>query len=276
MNQQFQKTYEEPIQLKYITERSFPIHIHNHVELLIVFEGSHGISINDCKYVVHAGELAVVFPNSIHSLFKIDDNVLIAPLIVFTPNATKDLMATFANYLPRNPHLHPDPHLFEELKQICLKMYSLPLDSKREFILRGYLYVLLAYIMDDVDLVKRSLIAYRGKSAIVMGCIEYITNNFTSHLTLSSVAKELNISEAHLSSLFGTYFKTNFRAYINSLRINEAQNHLINTDMTITDICYLCGYENQKTFNKAFKDICGMTPNEYRQMQTTFLPISTP
>ena len=50
--------------------------------------------------------------------------------------------------------------------------------------------------------------------------------------------------------------------------MGEAQNLLINTDMTITRIGLRVGYNDSNYFQNVFKDFMGMTPKEYRKLWT--------
>ena len=55
-----------------------------------------------------------------------------------------------------------------------------------------------------------------------------------------------------------------FKAYLDTMRINQAAKLLKNTSERITLIAMKCGYDNIRTFNSAFKRITGVTPREYR------------
>ena len=57
---------------------------------------------------------------------------------------------------------------------------------------------------------------------------------------------------------------TSFNQYVNSLRVNLAQNLLRSTKKSVLDICYECGFDSQRTFNRAFKELCGASPSAYR------------
>ena len=53
--------------------------------------------------------------------------------------------------------------------------------------------------------------------------------------------------------------------YIIRRRIGEAQNLLIGTDRSITEIAFSCGYNNSNYFQSVFKRLVGMTPGQYRR-----------
>lgn len=95
--------------------------------------------------------------------------------------------------------------------------------------------------------------------------LRYITENFAGNITLAQVAKEINYTPAYVSTLFVTYAGVNFKSYLDSFRINKAVELVKNTDMTVLDIASVCGYENVRTFQYAFKRITGSSPSEMRK-----------
>ena len=94
--------------------------------------------------------------------------------------------------------------------------------------------------------------------------LQYISEHFTEPLTLESTAHALGISRIHLSHIFSQQLHINFRQYINTLRIDRAKTLLHDPSNSISQIAYLCGYGNQRTFHRAFLTQCSITPNQYR------------
>lgn len=74
-------------------------------------------------------------------------------------------------------------------------------------------------------------------------------------------------------SLFSIAFKDcvgiNFVNYLKDIRIAEAKRLLETTDEKILDISRKVGYDNEKHFMKIFKNICGISPSEYRRNAMT-------
>ena len=52
--------------------------------------------------------------------------------------------------------------------------------------------------------------------------------------------------------------------YINNIRIDNAKNLLTNTEKPIIEICYECGYESLRTFNRVFLQTVNTSPRQYR------------
>jgi AraC-like DNA-binding protein len=88
----------------------------------------------------------------------------------------------------------------------------------------------------------------------------------TEHLTLKDLASELDLPEYRTRNLINqTLGYRNFNDYINQLRIHEAAERLKSEpDSPILNISLDVGYRTLSSFNRAFKDIKGMSPTEYR------------
>ncbi|MGX5817968.1 helix-turn-helix domain-containing protein [Chitinophaga lutea] len=86
-------------------------------------------------------------------------------------------------------------------------------------------------------------------------------------LRLKDTADELGTSTTYLSQAVNEKLGMGFPDYVNALRINHAK-RLLCTDegaeLTMQEILSRSGFSNKTTFNKAFRDITGMTPTEYR------------
>lgn len=90
-------------------------------------------------------------------------------------------------------------------------------------------------------------------------------------LSLSILAREMNISVSYLSKIINTYSDSNFSDYINKYRIAHAKMILSDDDYkkyTIAAIGLECGFNSKSAFYTAFKKFTSMTPTLYRQSQT--------
>lgn len=88
------------------------------------------------------------------------------------------------------------------------------------------------------------------------------------NLGISTIAKELNISEGYVSQLINKNSDYNFNDYINNLRINEAKEMLDDNtyeNYTIVAIGLEAGFNSKSSFYSAFKKFTGHTPNEYKK-----------
>jgi len=101
----------------------------------------------------------------------------------------------------------------------------------------------------------------------IQKALKYINNNISDNVTLSHLAKELNLHQNYLSALFKKEMGLTFQNYISKLRIQEAKRLLHYSDYSILDIALHLGFKSQSHFTTLFKKYEGDTPKEYRKIR---------
>lgn len=87
-------------------------------------------------------------------------------------------------------------------------------------------------------------------------------------LSLSRLANHLGTTSKNISFVLNQKLGKNFTDYINHYRVEEVKDRLLrseNKKYTITALAYECGFNSQPTFQRAFKNIVGITPSEFLQ-----------
>lgn len=121
--------------------------------------------------------------------------------------------------------------------------------------------------MKEVDLNKDKHIPVED---LAQKIVQYITLNFKQDISLDTLAEEFNVSRYYISHIFSERIKINFRNYLALLRTEYAAGLIRTTDDSITNICSCAGFNSQRTFNRAFKQIYGITPREYKNNISEF------
>lgn len=97
---------------------------------------------------------------------------------------------------------------------------------------------------------------------------EYIRNNCGSNdMSLTKIADDFGYASTYFSKLFKELFHENFAVYLEKVRIEEVCN-LLKQDLTLEKIAEKTGYNSVYVMRTAFKRIKGMTPNEYRKLNS--------
>jgi two-component system response regulator YesN len=86
-------------------------------------------------------------------------------------------------------------------------------------------------------------------------------------LCLDAVANRFNISKGYLSQFFKEQTGVNFSDYLENLRMTQAKESLLNTDLPVHEIAIQSGYSSSNTFCRAFKRIYGISTTEYRRSE---------
>ena len=90
-------------------------------------------------------------------------------------------------------------------------------------------------------------------------------NLYSMHgITREDVAKAMMTNHIRLTKLLKEATGLTFNAYTTKIRLDQAARMLLETNDTIEQIFYTCGYRTRSTFNRAFTDAFGCTPKEYR------------
>lgn len=92
----------------------------------------------------------------------------------------------------------------------------------------------------------------------------YMKENYRSDLSLDSLAEVFGYSPAYLSKMLKKYAGINYKAYLQSIRLEYAYQELVNTERTISSIAMDHGFASSKAFTRAFQAKYGMSPSEYR------------
>ena len=104
-------------------------------------------------------------------------------------------------------------------------------------------------------------VAQLGRIKIVY---DHIMDNFRKEVRIKEISDKLNISEAAFYKFIKKHTKKTYTQIINEFRINYASKLLMNSDKTVAQICFECGYNNLSYFNRKFKEIMQETPHAFR------------
>lgn len=94
---------------------------------------------------------------------------------------------------------------------------------------------------------------------------EFVSKNFSEPMAVVDIAKHIGMHPASATKLFKRICGMSLMSYITQHRIFHAQRLLFTTDMKIIDVALESGYQSASRFYAAFKEICGVSPQEYRK-----------
>jgi len=96
--------------------------------------------------------------------------------------------------------------------------------------------------------------------------INFIGKHLDDELTLEQLSNVAYFSKYHFHRLFTAYTGVSLRQYVKWLRLKRAAHQLIvDKDNTIIEIALNAGFESHESFTRAFKQICGVSPNDFRK-----------
>jgi len=95
--------------------------------------------------------------------------------------------------------------------------------------------------------------------------LQYIQEHYSEELTSAKIAKSAAISESECLRCFRSMIGTTPIQYVRQVRIQKAAELLTVTQEKIAEIGALCGFQEMSYFARAFRELKGCTPSEYRK-----------
>lgn len=117
------------------------------------------------------------------------------------------------------------------------------------------------------DLVKQPSLNYfeDASSDIISKALTYMNDNYEKNISLNDVAEYVYMTPVYFSTFFKKATGENFIKRMTTIRLEHAKELLLNSDLTVNEICYTVGYNHIGNFLDKFKKKFNMTPNEYRK-----------
>ena len=94
----------------------------------------------------------------------------------------------------------------------------------------------------------------------------FVKINYHRKIRLIEMSDLVSMTEQSFSRFFSKNMKRTFFEYLNEFRVNIASRMLLETDRSVTEIGFLCGYETLPFFHKQFKKFKKFTPLAFRKL----------
>jgi len=97
----------------------------------------------------------------------------------------------------------------------------------------------------------------------------YIKENVQNNISLADIASVIGLTRESFCRYFKKVHKKNFITFLNEYKVALASKLLIETDLSISEIGYECGYNSKSFFHRQFTHLMKMSPKEYRVSYTS-------
>ena len=120
--------------------------------------------------------------------------------------------------------------------------------------------------IEPIDHHFGGLIASPAETERFQKVFSYLIGNYQQEVCLKTVAKIANLTPTAFCRYFKTVTRKTLVETVTEFRINHACQLLRNTEKSVNEICFECGFGNNSYFNKTFKAITDYTPLQYRNL----------
>lgn len=230
---------------------SFPLHIHSSFEWITVTEGEMQVTVEQRVYRLHAGDSVLVFPNQAHAMQS--DAHSRHFLCIFSQKLVQAYSKSTAGRIPQSNLFSPDPFYINALLNVDAKGCS-------EIQIKGMLYSLCGEFDAQATYEDRG----RGVDGLLEEIFQFVEQNHSKDCSLSALSVHTGYHYVYLSQYFKQATGLSYTDYVIRYRVNEASYLLKNTSQTVLQTAYDCGFESLRSFNRNFKRVTALTPQEYR------------
>ncbi|MBU3099492.1 MULTISPECIES: AraC family transcriptional regulator [Clostridium] len=254
-----------------------PIHSHNYFEISYVLKGNCQFLFEKEERTLREGELCIIAPMSSHNIIVDDYNSIIITISIkkstfdsafFTLLSQKDLLSYFFRTILYN-QTSPNYLLFftdnsDDIKTIIknLIMENYKGDIYYNNCSISWANILFSNILRNYsDTIQFYNYDIDNDFSLIL---QYIQHNYRD-LSLKALAKHFHYSEAYLSTLIKKNIGLNFVAFITKLKMSDAKDYLINTNLSIEKISEYVGYNSVDHFSRTFKKYYKKSPQQYRK-----------
>jgi len=175
-----------------------------------------------------------------------------------TININSDRLELLPEFRTRDPQIEAIAMLLlAELKQkhIGGRLYTESLAN-----------VLAVHLLRQYSASAPRLAIYEGglTQRQLLQILEYINEHLSQDIKLTDLAELLGMSQFHFSHLFKQSLGIAPYQYLLQQRVERAKQLLKQTNQSIIDIAFLCGFNSHSHLSKQFRQLTGMTPTAYR------------
>lgn len=254
--------------------RAADVHIHDAVEFIYMIKGSVRITVDDREDRLSEGDLVMLRSRGVHSMRTEESPINSYYTLKIRPKlirnlSPKNLAGRIAlrfsvfnenlKYIWRKEELEGSEMLrgYRELMEKC--------DRDGEYndisMLSSVLTVVFG-VLSDGEAVFDEI---NSDANQIYESITYINENYAEDITAEQAAEKVNMSYSYFAKSFKAATGKTFTEYLNITRINEAEQMLINTDLSVSEIATRCGYNNISYFISLYKKHKGITPLSERK-----------
>ena len=255
-------------------QMDFPLHFHEDYELCLTLNVRGKRILGNLVEDFTEKDLVITTPNVLHC-YKRDDaflNVRCEVVVIQFPKELPSWGIFDTDQLRniRNLLCQPAPGLkFSEETAEAVRERLLRLPRTEGFeavqLFFGILHELACADRTQVELIGvQSSDSTLPHSRRINKIVQFVEKNYHHKISLEDVGELVGMSASSVSRFFKQRTRHNFWDYLNGFRIDRAAQMMIETEHTISEISYACGFNNISNFNRVFRERIGTTPSDYR------------
>lgn len=253
--------------ISFYPSETYGPHKHLRIEINYVKKGYCILHLDNESVTFREGEIMIITPDVNH-LFEAGSEGTTLMQLEFLPEIFShfNFNGETGDFVPNSVFLFSEENrLIKIVNNIRIMRVVQRIVNELEAKSPYYQYLVVMYYAELLILIYR----YMDESYLpictnesLKKALAYIRLNFHKDINITNVAEHTGISERHLRGLFAQHLNLSPLDYLNQIRINKAVEMLRNTEMSIKEICFRCGFQSPQYFSRIFKQQIGISPRE--------------
>lgn len=234
------------------------LHYHNALEVNICTKLKGIANVNGKTINLSTDPIIVIPPNTIHSydIQKSDGEMLIAMISLDNLSDLHNISSIkkqidFAN-------LPPISCTYKEL--ITPIEHYITTESRNIFLSSSIVFHILDILYRNSRIESNTI---NNSDELIKQIITYTEQNYMENISLDTLSEISNFSNAHFCRYFKNKTGITYIEYLLLVRLNKAKD-LLNKGLTVSEVCFECGFNNLSYFIRKFKEYnSGLTPGKF-------------
>lgn len=225
---------------------------------ILMADDSHGVT---QTYHIRSGQGFLVFPNQITTYIADSEHPWEYTWLEFDGLRVKEAL-DITTLSPSSPVYHTNlPSMRNTLSDEM--SYIVHHSDQSPFHLIGHLYLFLDSLIQSC---RKSTPVQSSKMSdyYIKEAITYIEHNYQNNISIEDIAKIVGVNRSYFGKIFHNAIGKSPQEFLIHYRMIKATELLKLTSLSIADIGKAVGYENQLHFSRAFKNIYGVSPLNWR------------
>ncbi len=271
MKKRYIKYGNNSLKISLASIENYPLSWQDSTRILFLLKGSIIVGMENEEYRLRESYIEIINQEEIYYIKSTEEDNLVL-IIDISPNFLEDFKmkdSPIYYYTNTLDYSQQSDARYEKLRKQLAILYYEKLNKRDGYKTRldeelgSMLYHLsnnFHYLFYESEGLKEDDIQLERFTRI----INYIKTNYYKRVRLQQIAESEYLTPQYLSYKIKDIFGQGFNDFLNKIRVEESRKLLLSTKMAISEISLEVGFSHVRYYNKHFKKIYGMTPQDYR------------
>lgn len=232
--------------------------MHDKLSIIAIKYGNIKLHLKFNDLILKKNTLAIINPYEMHSASKMNKTSKQLYALYLDKKWIEKLQKNLFNtrdYIVFTDNLIKDVKLYSEFVILCENLFLYDLYIKKEELIVEFISSIMLKYSNKILIKDKNILAYDIK--------EYIDKNLSVNISLENISNEFLITPFHLIRVFKKELNLSPYQYILNQKVTLAKD-LLSKDLSISEVAYCSGFNDQSHLYKYFKQIFSISPKEYQ------------